>query len=153
MGPRLDYGQQEGFDLGTDPLGATGCFAIGGVRLGGGIGAVRACQCGARNSSGQWAPTDSADGYEYMLHAGPSWAAPRTDRHQTPSTRGGRRVAPFHHCDDFKLRHYHISGVVELRQNIDSSLTRSNEGYRGGSVEINHDGRTRQRIGDCRAER
>ncbi len=69
MGPSLNYGQQEGFDLGTDPLGATGCFAIGGARLGGGMGAVRACQCGARNSSGQWARTDSADGYEYMLPA------------------------------------------------------------------------------------
>ncbi len=69
MGPRLDYGQQEGFDLGSDPLGATGCFAIGGVRLGGGENAVRACQCGARNSSGQWARTDSADGYEYILPA------------------------------------------------------------------------------------
>ena len=34
------------------------------------------------------------------------WAAPRTDRHQTPSTRGGLRVAPFRHCDDFKLKHY-----------------------------------------------
>ncbi len=67
MGPSLNYGQQGGFNLGTDPLGATGCFAIGGVRLGGGMNAVRACQCGARNSSGQWARTDSADGYEYIL--------------------------------------------------------------------------------------
>ncbi len=69
MGPSLNYGQQGGFNLGTDPLGATGCFAIGGVRLGGGTGAVQACQCGARNSSGQWARTDSADGYEYILPA------------------------------------------------------------------------------------
>ena len=69
MGPSLNYGQQPGFNLGSDPLGATGCFAIGGVRLGGGMNAVRACQCGARNSSGQWARTDSADGYEYMLPA------------------------------------------------------------------------------------
>ncbi len=69
MGPSLNYGQQGGFNLGTDPLGATGCYAIGGVRLGGGTGAVHACQCGARNSSGQWARTDSADGYEYILPA------------------------------------------------------------------------------------
>ncbi len=69
MAPSLSYGQQEGFDLGTDPLGATGCFAIGGVHLGGGMGAVRACQCGARNSSGRWARTDSAEGYEYILPA------------------------------------------------------------------------------------
>ena len=69
MGPSLNYGQQPGFNLGSDPLGATGCFAIGGVRLGGGVNAVRACQCGARNSSGQWARTDSADGYEYILPA------------------------------------------------------------------------------------
>ena len=74
MGPSLNYGQQPGFNLGTDPLGATGCFAIGGVRQGGGMNAIRACQCGARNSSGQWARTDSADGYEYILPA-----ARRTD--------------------------------------------------------------------------
>ena len=70
MGPSLNYGQQPGFDLGKDPLRTTGCFAIGGVRLGGGINAVRACQCGARNSSGQWARTDSADGYEYISSPG-----------------------------------------------------------------------------------
>ncbi len=30
---------------------------------------IRACFCGARNSSGSWARTDAEDGYEYMLGA------------------------------------------------------------------------------------
>ncbi len=30
---------------------------------------IRACFCGARNSSGSWARTDAEDGYEYMLDA------------------------------------------------------------------------------------
>jgi len=56
--------------LGSDPLGATGCFAIGGVRYGGGDAAIRACFCGARHTTtGKWARTDAEDGYEYMLDA------------------------------------------------------------------------------------
>ncbi len=30
---------------------------------------IRACFCGARNSSGSWARTDAEDGYEYMMDA------------------------------------------------------------------------------------
>ncbi len=93
MAPSLSYGQQEGFDLGTDPLGATGCFAIGGVRLGGGTGAVRACQCGARNGSGQWART--ASNTSFPPHAGPNWAAPRTDRCPDGPMRGAAGGPPF----------------------------------------------------------
>jgi len=49
--------------------GTSGCFAIGGVALGGGDAAIRACFCGARNGAGKWARTDADDGYEYMLDA------------------------------------------------------------------------------------
>jgi len=41
----------DGNDLGRDSLGATGCFAIGGVHLGGGDAAIRACFCGARTGT------------------------------------------------------------------------------------------------------
>ncbi len=30
---------------------------------------IRACLCGARNSSGRWARTDAEDGYEYIRDA------------------------------------------------------------------------------------
>jgi len=45
----------ENNDLGRDSLAATGCFALGGERLGGGPEAIRACFCGARNMNGKWA--------------------------------------------------------------------------------------------------
>ncbi len=48
-------------NLGTGTLGATGCFAIGGERLGGGDPAIRACFCGARNRLGQWARTGTVE--------------------------------------------------------------------------------------------
>jgi len=48
-------------NLGTGELGATRCFAIGGVRLGGGDAAIRACFCGARNRNGQWARTGTVE--------------------------------------------------------------------------------------------
>jgi len=59
----------ENNDLGRDSLAATGCFALGGERLGGGPEAIRACFCGARNMNGKWARTDSGNGYVYMLDA------------------------------------------------------------------------------------
>jgi len=55
--PDLNYVE----DLGTGTVGATGCFAIGGVRLGGGDAAIQACFCGARNRLGQWARTGTAE--------------------------------------------------------------------------------------------
>jgi len=65
MAPTLNHVEE----LGTGTVGATGCFAIGGVKLGGGDAAIRACFCGARNSAGKWARTDAGEGYEYMLNA------------------------------------------------------------------------------------
>jgi len=59
MPPDLDYVE----NLGTGAVGATGCFAIGGERLGGGDAAIWACFCGARNRLGQWARTGT-DGHE-----------------------------------------------------------------------------------------
>ncbi len=56
-------------NLGTNPLGASGCFAIGGVRWGGGNAAIQACLCGARNGAGKWARTNAGDGYNYILKA------------------------------------------------------------------------------------
>ena len=43
---------------------SSGCFAFGGTRQ-----QILACLCGARNSSGQWARTDSGDGYTYIMDA------------------------------------------------------------------------------------
>jgi len=57
MPPDLNYVE----NLGTGELGATGCFAIGGVRLGGGDTAIQACFCGARNRLGQWARTGTVE--------------------------------------------------------------------------------------------
>jgi len=51
----------DGNDLGRDPLGTSGCFAIGGERLGGGDAAIRACFCGARNRNGEWARTGTVE--------------------------------------------------------------------------------------------
>ncbi len=48
---------------------ASGCFAFADFKGPNHRQKVTACQCGARNSSGQWARTDSADGYEYILPA------------------------------------------------------------------------------------
>jgi len=57
MPPDLNYVE----DLGKGMLGATGCFAIGGVALGGGDAAIRACFCGARNRLGKWARTGTVE--------------------------------------------------------------------------------------------
>ncbi len=43
---------------------SSGCFAFSKDQ-----NQIRACLCGARNSSGQWAHTDSEDGYEYIRDA------------------------------------------------------------------------------------
>ncbi len=43
---------------------SSGCFAFSKDR-----NQINACLCGARNSSGQWARTDSEDGYEYITDA------------------------------------------------------------------------------------
>jgi len=68
MPPNLNYVE----NLGTGAVGATGCFAIGGERLGGDA-AIRACFCGARNRLGQWVRTgtDLSDDstYKWMLPA------------------------------------------------------------------------------------
>jgi len=57
MAPDLNYVE----NIGTGSLGATGCFAIGGERLGGGDAAIQACFCGARNRLGQWARTGTVE--------------------------------------------------------------------------------------------
>jgi len=57
MAPTLNYIE----NLGTGEVGATGCFAIGGVKLGGGDAAIRACFCGARNRSGKWSRTGTVE--------------------------------------------------------------------------------------------
>jgi len=50
--------------------GTSGCFAIGGVSLGGGKAAIQACLCGARHTTtGKWARTDVGDGYKYIMDA------------------------------------------------------------------------------------
>ncbi len=46
---------------------ASGCYAFVDLSDPSNRGKVQACQCGARNSSGQWARTDSEDGYEYII--------------------------------------------------------------------------------------
>ncbi len=43
---------------------SSGCFAFSRDRS-----EINACLCGARNSSGSWARTDSEAGYEYIMHA------------------------------------------------------------------------------------
>ncbi len=43
---------------------SSGCFAFSKDQ-----NQIRACLCGARNSSGNWARTDSEDGYEYIRDA------------------------------------------------------------------------------------
>jgi len=43
---------------------AGGCFGFGDTPA-----QVRACFCGARNASGQWAQDDSGDGYNYLVNA------------------------------------------------------------------------------------
>ena len=48
---------------------ASGCFAFADRKGPNHRKKVTACFCGARNSSGDWAQTDSADGYEYMKDA------------------------------------------------------------------------------------
>jgi len=57
MPPNLNYVE----NLGTGAVGATGCFAIGGEKLGGGDAAIQACFCGARNRLGQWARTGTVE--------------------------------------------------------------------------------------------
>ena len=51
-----------GRSVGPGDSWSSGCFAFGGTR-----NQVLACMCGARNASGQWARTDSQDGYEYII--------------------------------------------------------------------------------------
>ncbi len=51
-----------GRSVGPGDSWSSGCFAFGGTR-----NQVLACMCGARNASGQWAWTDSQDGYEYII--------------------------------------------------------------------------------------
>ena len=46
------------------PLRTSGCFAFSSDRS-----QIQACLCGARNASGEWARTDSEDGYEYIRDA------------------------------------------------------------------------------------
>ncbi len=41
---------------------SSGCYAFSKD-----VNQIRACFCGARNSSGSWARTDAEDGYEYMM--------------------------------------------------------------------------------------
>ncbi len=43
---------------------SSGCYAFSKD-----VNQIRACFCGARNSSGSWARTDAEDGYEYMMDA------------------------------------------------------------------------------------
>jgi len=71
----------DGNDLGKDSLGATGCFALGGERLGGGDAAIRACLCGARNRLGQWARTGTVEpGTNLTNDVTYKWIMPSTER-------------------------------------------------------------------------
>ncbi len=49
---------------------AGGCYAFADLSGPSNRRKVQACLCGARNSSGQWARTDSGDGYSYIMDAG-----------------------------------------------------------------------------------
>ncbi len=46
---------------------ASGCYAFVDLSDPSNRAKVQACQCGARNSSGQWARTDSTEGFEYII--------------------------------------------------------------------------------------
>jgi len=77
MPPNLNYVE----NLGTGTLGATGCFAIGEVALGGGEAAIRACFCGARNRLGKWARTGTVEpGTNLMDDTTYKWMLPATER-------------------------------------------------------------------------
>ncbi len=60
--PNIPFGS--GRSVGPGDPWSSGYFALGGMRQ-----QVTACLCGARNSSGQWARTDSEDGYSYIMDA------------------------------------------------------------------------------------
>ncbi len=59
----IPFGSGRGGD-GPGDSWSSGCYAFSKDR-----NQILACFCGARNSSGQWAWTDSEDGYEYMMDA------------------------------------------------------------------------------------
>ncbi len=59
----IPLGSGRGGDGPGDPF-SSGCYAFSKDP-----NQIRACFCGARNSSGSWARTDAEDGYEYMLDA------------------------------------------------------------------------------------
>ncbi len=59
----IPHGSGRGGD-GPGDSWSSGCYAFSKDR-----NQINACLCGARNSSGQWARTDSEDGYEYIRDA------------------------------------------------------------------------------------
>ncbi len=68
-------------NLGTGTVGATGCFAIGGEKLGGGDAAIRACFCGARNRLGKWARTGTVEpGTDLTDDSTYKWMLPSAER-------------------------------------------------------------------------
>ncbi len=60
--PDLNIPFGSGRAVGPGDSWSSGCFAFGGTRQ-----QILACLCGARNSSGQWARTDSEDGYNHII--------------------------------------------------------------------------------------
>ncbi len=62
--PDLEITFGSGRAVGPGDSWSSGCFAFSKDR-----NQIQACLCGARNSSGSWARTDSEDGYEYIRDA------------------------------------------------------------------------------------